>query len=105
MKKLSFLISIICIFFLSASCNNSRKSKSENKNEFKPTITNQTVATDTTKASNETSVSGTIGADQGVKKDTNLIPLDSQAIIHKSPEQQKIDSIKNAKMKNKNAPK
>lgn len=38
---------------------------------------------------------------QGMKKDTTKKPIKANAIIHKAPEQEIIDSIKNAKLKNK----
>ena len=50
---------------------------------------------------NQTSISETIGSGSGTKKDTTIKSVKPNAIIHNAPEQEKIDSIKNAKTKNK----
>lgn len=102
MKKLLLLTNTVCLCFLLASCQNSQQSKSENVSDLKDTIKGSPIATDTTKVSNQTSISGTVGTDQGTKKDTTKKPINTHAIIHKAPEQEKIDSIKSAKTKNKN---
>ena len=101
MKKLLLLTNVACICFLVASCQNSEQPKTEITNEIKPIIKDSVIATDTTKVSNQTSVSGTVGTDQGTKKDTTKKPVETKAIIHKAPEQEKIDSIKKAKLQNK----
>jgi hypothetical protein len=88
-----------CICFLFAACQNPQQPKTENVIETKPVIKHSAIALDTSKVVNQTSVSGSVGADSGTKKDTTKKSVKPNAIIHKAPEQEKIDSIKKAKQK------
>ena len=101
MKKLFLLTNAVCFSFLFASCQTSQQSKSENVSDIKQEIKNKVVATDTAKILKQTSVSGTVGKDSGKKKDISKKPTKIHAITHRSPDQEKIDSIKNAKTKSK----
>lgn len=101
MKKLLLLTNLVCICFLFASCQNAQKPKTENNIEVKQVINDSIIAKDTTKVASQSAVSGTVGNDKSAKKDTTIKPIKTTAIIHKAPEQDKIDSIKNVKTKNK----
>ena len=101
MKKLLLLTNAACFSFLFASCQNSQQPKSENENDRKQIIKKSAIRTDTTKVVKQTPASGTVGADQGTKKASTKKPAKTHAIIHNAPEQEKIDSIKNVKTKNK----
>ena len=101
MKKLLLLISIVYFCFLLTSCQNSQQQKTENANELKLTNEDKLIVPDTTEGVHQTSVSGSVGLDQGAKKDTANTNVKINPIIHKAPEQEKIDSIKNAKLKTK----
>lgn len=97
------------------SCQNTGQPKSESVIESKQTIISNASDIDTPKVSNQSTVSsvvndtpkvlnqskslGTVGTDKGMKKDTTRKTGTPRAIIHKAPEQEKIDSIKNAKQK------
>lgn len=99
MKKSLLLTNFVFLTLLLASCQNARKTKSETITETKPII-NGTVSTkDSTKAANQTTTSGTVGAGNGISKDTTSRPVNGNAIIHPLPNQEKIDSIKNTKKK------
>ena len=101
MKILLLLTNLVCICFLFTSCQNAQKPKTENNIEVKQVINDNIIAKDTTKVASQSSVSGTVGNDKSANKDTTIKPIKTTAIIHKAPEQDKIDSIKNAKTKNK----
>jgi len=100
MKKL-LLLTNACICFFFATCQNPQQPKSENIIEIKPVIIDTTIAIVTSKVVSQTSISETIGSGSGTKKDTTIKSVKPNAIIHNAPEQEKIDSIKNAKTKNK----
>lgn len=99
MKKLLLLSSIISIGILFPSCRNSLQHKTETANEVKPTINDSLVASDTNHASGQSASAGTSGVDSGISKDTTKTGVKPRAIFHGSPDQRKIDSIKNSKPK------
>ena len=116
MKKLLLLTNFVCAFFLFASCQNPQKSTRDETVDAKSTVDTNTsadakpVIKDSSIISNpsdkseiqKTTVSGTAGTEKTTK--TDVIKNNSEhpkAIIHKAPEQDKLDSIKNAKTKNK----
>ncbi len=100
MKKLLLLSSFVWFGSLFASCQNSTTPKTENVVEPKKPITTTPVAQDTTKGTNQTSSSGTVGTGGGKPKDTTAThPVKGNAIVHSSPNQTKIDSIKKSKKK------
>lgn len=99
MKKLLFLINIVCFCFLYGSCQNASKPKTENASESKPIIDDSIIATDTIVGHGQTGSAGTVGTVQGMTKDTVNIPVKGNAIIHHAPNEDKIDSIKNSKHK------
>ncbi len=101
MKKLLLLINTVCYCFIFISCQNSQQQKTESVNEVKPTNQDKLIVTDTAKGVRQTSVSGSVGLNQGTKKDTAKTNVKINSIIHKAPEQEKIDSIKNAKLRTK----
>ena len=116
MKKLLLLTNFVCAFFLFASCQNQQKSTQDGTIEAKPTAdTNDIVvakpvikdSSTISKSSDKseikkTTVSGTAGNEKTTKTDVIKNNTENpKAIIHKAPEQDKLDSIKNAKTKNK----
>ena len=111
MKKL-LLLTKLCVCVLIASCQNPQQSDKiapldENLTiDSKPTIKDSaTMPSPAIKSEKQTtSVSaGTVGTEKTTKTDTAKTKPKNQpkAIIHMAPEQAKIDSIKNAKTKNK----
>lgn len=99
MKKLLLLTNVASICFLFASCQNLQQPKTESMNENKVTIKDSAISKDTLKVMNQTSVSGTVGTDKGMTKDTSSKFVKPHIITHNAPEQEKIDSIKEAKTK------
>jgi len=80
-------------------CQTTQPPKTENVAENKVIIKDTSITKDTSKVLNQTPVSGTVGTDNSIKKDTTPKPVKPHIIIHNSPEQAKIDSIKEAKTK------
>ena len=115
MKKLLLLTNFVFAFFLFASCQNQQKSTQDETVVAKPVDTNFIVDTkpvikdSSTNSSpsdkseiQRTTVSGTAGTEKTTKADVIKNNTENpKAIIHRSPEQDKLDSIKNAKTKNK----
>ena len=101
MKKLLLLTNFICLYLFFSSCQNRASKRIENIAEEKLTIKDSILAVDTSKVSKQSVVSGPIEVAIGTKKDTTIKPAEVKAIIHKAPDQAKIDSIKKAKLKNK----
>lgn len=99
MKKLLLLSNFILVVFCILSCQNMRSSKSETSAEAKPVINGTAVTNDTLKSANQTEATGAVGETNGVIKDTVKPVSTGNAIIHPLPNQEKIDSIKNAKKK------
>ncbi len=102
MKKLLLLINSAYICFLFSSCYNSQAPITENAKEIKTTINDSALAKDTTQISSKTSVSGIVGSSQGVTKDTSKKSVKTNSFVapnHNAPDQEKIDSIKKAKLK------
>lgn len=100
MKKLLLLTNIACICFLFASCQNSQKTNSELMND-KVLIQDSVLSSDTTKTEMRIVTSDSVVKEPGIKKDSTKSPIKSKAIIHGAPNQERIDSIKNAKQKGK----
>jgi hypothetical protein len=84
------------------ACQNRHSKSTVNIPETKSTINGSVVASDTAKGSSHSDVLGTAGAGPGIKKDSIPKTVGSNAIIHNSSDQEKLDSIKNAKKKIKN---
>lgn len=101
MKKLLLLTNSIYVCFLFISCQNSQKQKAETNIESKVVIKGSVIDTDTAKRVSQSAKVVVIGNDKSIKKDTANEIIKTTPIIHKAPEQDKIDSIKNAKTKNK----
>jgi len=116
MKKLLLLTNFVCAFFLLASCQNQQKSPQDEPVEAKPVMDKNTVAdakpvikdssvisgTSTKSEAKTSPVAGTAGTKKTTKTDLIKNATENpKAIIHKAPEQDKLDSIKNAKTKNK----
>ncbi len=102
MKKLLLLINIVCICSFLDSCQNRHAKTVDNSVETKPTIKSDAVVSDTSKSHSQTSGSVSITGGSSAKKDTTVQHNNSNAIIHNSEDQRKLDSIKNAKKKIKN---
>lgn len=101
MKKLLLLTKVAFICFFCFSCQNLQQKKIANVIETKQIIKDSSITTDNKKAQNETPASGTVGTEQVTKKNWIEKTDKVRAITHDAPEQEKIDSIKNAKLKNK----
>jgi hypothetical protein len=111
MKKLLLLTNFVCICALFASCQNKQKATEQTVIENKEnaiTVESAQIRTDTIKTGDTTKVkkestasSGTVGTGPGIKKDSAKKITQPTAIIHSAPDQEKIDSIKNAKQKGK----
>lgn len=105
MKRSLLLISALSLCFWLFSCHSTQVPKTETAVEpaveTKPRVVGDPVASDTKKVVMQTPVSGTAGNDKGIRKDTIKQGVKPTAIIHNAPDQEKIDSIKNAKQKNK----
>jgi hypothetical protein len=111
MKKLLLLTNFVCICALFASCQNKQKPTEQTVIESKGnavTVEKAEIRTDTIKSGDTTKVkkestvsSGTAGTGPGIKKDSTKKITSTTAIIHSAPDQEKIDSIKNAKQKGK----
>ncbi len=101
MKRLLFLTNIICFSFLLSSCQNTQKVNGETKDESKPKMVDSAQATDSAKQKMRSEKSGSVGENNGINKDSLKPSTNNTAIIHGAPDQAKIDSIKNAKLKEK----
>lgn len=99
MKNLLLLSSLIVI--LASACYKKHSiASSESKTENKPVLNQDAaVAKDTIKTSGQTAVSGSSNQNSGSKKDSVHSSGKPTAITHPSPEQEKLDSIKKAKLK------
>lgn len=101
MKKLLLLINLTLLLQLLPSCQNHQPLKKENGAENKPVVKQDPIATDTTKSSGQAPVSGTTNSDHSLRKDSSLKSATPTPVVHQAPDQEKIDSIKNAKTKSK----
>lgn len=101
MKKLLLLSSFIGFIVIIYSCQKRQAvTSSESNVETKPVIKQDAaIATDTAKSSGQTVVSGSSNQSTGSKKDSVHSSGKPTAITHPSPEQEKLDSIKKAKLK------
>ncbi len=106
MKKLLLLISIGVVLTI-VSCNNSDSKTTDAKIEEtnktliatpKVSINSTPIAQDTPHVGGQVKAK-VVGKEQGIKKDTVKPPTKGTAIIHSAPNQEKIDSIKKAKLK------
>jgi len=108
MKKLLSLISIVVVLTF-VSCSNNKNSETNiakvtdtNKTLIdtpKVTINSTPIAQDTPHVGEQSTKPKTVGTEQGLKKDTVKAHSKGTAIIHNAPNQNKIDSIQNAKQK------
>ena len=100
MKKLLLLINITIWWVVIVSCQNT---KLDNINNISNIVAqDKIIEKDTTNNKIKTKVFGIIGKDKGMlKATTKRNKIKGKAIIHNAPGQTKIDSIKNAKLKNK----
>jgi hypothetical protein len=95
-----FLINVTGIYFLFVFCQNSKEGKSEQLIGNKICIIKDiVVGTNTTKVLSQNTLSDSNVTNQ--KKQKHKKAVKAKAIIHRAPEQGKIDSIKNAKTKEK----
>lgn len=101
MKKLLLLSSCLLAFAFAGSCQKKQTTaSSETKAEVKPVvIQDAAVATDTSKVAGQSTVTGSSKPGPGIKKDSVNGKSKPTAITHPSPEQEKLDSIKKAKLK------
>jgi len=86
-----------------ASCSSESQLQGENEGtdseDRTDTVNNPA---DSSKSTDQTEVSGTVGTDSGMIKDSLKSLGGPQAIHHGSPDQARLDSIKAAKLKLKN---
>jgi len=107
MKKLLSLISIGACLIASACNNSSSKINVANVHDTlktladtnKVSIKNIPLSQDSLTKKDKNEKPKIVGKEKGIKKDTTKKITKGTAIIHSSPEQEKIDSIKNAKLK------
>ena len=110
MKKLLSLISIGACLIASACGNSSSKINVANVQDTlktlsdtnKVTIKHISLSHDSLTKKDKNEKPKIVGKEKGIKKDTTKTITKGTAIIHSSPDQAKIDSIKNAKLKLKN---
>jgi hypothetical protein len=103
MRKL--LLRLSYSFFVFLSCCSKHAEKSQSVANSKSTIGDTTLLVDSNNSRWQISSSGLVGTDHGIEKDTVRKQSTAIAISHNSPEQEKIDSIKEAKQKVKGNPK
>jgi hypothetical protein len=102
MKKLLLLASTLVFVIILASCCSQKKTGSGNAGGTSKAGIDAYTVSDSSKSSHQrTESSGTAGMDGGIKKDSLPSHGNGNAIIHNAPDQAKIDSIKNAKAKDK----
>jgi hypothetical protein len=101
MKKSLSLISLTLIILAFCSCHNIKTSGQEKNSDLNLVRTDSIHKADSVSAINQTPTSGLVGTDKGIKKDSSEFKGKGNAIIHHAPNQDKIDSIKNAKTKTK----
>jgi hypothetical protein len=101
MKKLLLLINLGCIIFVVSACQNTKQVEQAKAMDTKLVRSDSVVRSDSIKINDQTITAGTAGTDGGIKKDTNASHNSGHAIIHHGPNEAKIDSIKNAKAKDK----
>lgn len=90
MRKLSSLNNLICLVLLLAACRQSPTPKTGNNTDNKAAVGHSNATIDTSKK-----------ADANFPGKGDTIPTRGQgrAVIHNAPDQEKLDSIKNAKTK------
>ena len=96
MKKLLSLTNLLIIFFF-FSCTNIQELKTEKSNDSKVMTKDSMQLQDTINI--QSGGPRIVGKDNGIKKDTTPTHKEVITIMHPSPEQAKIDSIKKAKGK------
>ncbi len=96
MKKLLLLINLITVCLLFSFCRNTKTQKKLGANSA-----GNTNAADTAKVSSKQFTIPGTSSGHGMHLDNAADTIKTNAVIHKAPEQGKIDSIKNAKQKNK----
>ena len=97
MKKLLSITKLVFCLTLSVGCFSNPKPPAN-------TETKTTTSTAGSTTGSQTQSSGTAGQDGGFTKDTMNEVDKNKAIQHAAPDQAKIDSLKNAKTKNKQKP-
>jgi hypothetical protein len=100
MKKLLFLSNIIWLFLFFYSCHNNHAISTADSGKKHLTTTVQQ-GRDSVSGKGKINPVGVSGADGGATKDTLSKTGNSTAITHGSPNQVKLDSIKEAKAKDK----
>lgn len=103
MKKLLLLINISCLCVFTISCQNSQPSIQSETDISADSISNinkKMSTQDTVAVSNQTVLSGETN-NLSSTKDSSQQTNPNKAIIHNAPNQNNIDSIKNAKLKGK----
>ena len=99
MKKLLLLINLLFYSFFIISCQNKINAPKEKLNESQE-VSNDSISTnDTIKTQKQISPIGTVGKADGQIKDTSKSFANPTVIIHHAPDQEKIDSIKQARKK------
>jgi hypothetical protein len=101
MKKSLLLINLISVFFIFSACHNTKHLEQDKTADSILVSADSVSQADSTSIKKQTITAGTAGTDGGIKKDTNATFGSGHAIIHHAPNQAKIDSIKEAKAKNK----
>jgi hypothetical protein len=101
MKRLLLLVNALAIVFIVASCCNVKKTETGNVAGKMKSETGVSLVSDTLKSNQSREISGSEGKNIGTKTDTMQLQGNGKAIIHHGPNEAKIDSIKNAKAKDK----
>ena len=99
MRKLLLLINILCIQLIVGSCQSKVDQKKDVSNQTQ-SVNDSVPPIDTTLIL-QSEPPKTVGLEPGILKDTTNKPTKNVPIIHSSPEQEKIDSIKREKLKGK----
>lgn len=99
MKKSLSITKLLIVVVLMTSCQSNSKTITKNETKVKPS--NTAASTDTTKQGTQTISAGTTGTVSGTKKDSTKQSTSAHGINHSSPNQAQLDSIKEAKTKDK----
>jgi hypothetical protein len=97
MKRLLSLISLGGLIFVISCCHNIRNSGQNSTTEIKAISKDSVLDAGALKIKGQTESSGLVGTGKGINKDSAKFSGKGNAIIHHAPNEDKIDSIKNAK--------